>query len=321
MNLGSKAICILGMHRSGTSTVTRVVNCMGASLGEKNDLLPAADQNPEGFWEREDIIKLHDKMLFRFNRRWDTVVPLPDSWHRSKRMQPLREELVEIIKINFSEHELWAWKDPRSTILFPVWRDILDELGIELSAVYVIRNPLDVARSLKKRNGFSYRKSFNIWFNYNIAAMRETVGIPTACISYDKLLNNWELELKRCANKIGIRWPKDDSVFVQEVNSFIRPDLRHSASNINELRRSGAPDYVVELYALLLCILEDGKTIDSSCIAKLDALVKTWKWKVFVSHNAITEKINNNLNFFKDYLKHILPSSFKNSLKKLMLKI
>lgn len=43
----SKAICIIGMHRSGTSAITHAVNLLGAHLGEKADMMPPSPDNPE----------------------------------------------------------------------------------------------------------------------------------------------------------------------------------------------------------------------------------------------------------------------------------
>ena len=45
-----KIIVVLGMHRSGTSTVTRGLRVPGASLGE-NLMPPAVDNNEKGFFE------------------------------------------------------------------------------------------------------------------------------------------------------------------------------------------------------------------------------------------------------------------------------
>ncbi len=43
-------ILVLGMHRSGTSAITRLLNILGADLGI--NLLPGAQTiNEPGFWE------------------------------------------------------------------------------------------------------------------------------------------------------------------------------------------------------------------------------------------------------------------------------
>ena len=52
-----KVILVLGMHRSGTSAVTRCLNLLGAEIGSK--LLPPAEDNRSGFWEHADVVSIH----------------------------------------------------------------------------------------------------------------------------------------------------------------------------------------------------------------------------------------------------------------------
>lgn len=247
----SKAICILGMHRSGTSTITRAVNLLGAYLGEEKDLLSPAADNPEGFWERYDIVNLNDEILGRFNMSWDTALPLPEGWHLSADMKHCRESLAGLVKKNFSNQRLWAWKDPRTTLLLDIWKETLAEQGVGICALFAVRNPMDVARSLEKRNGFPRDKSFGIWVNYNIAALKAVSGMPRVFVSYDSFLNDWETEMRRCALALGIEWPEDDATLKKTMNEFIRPNLRHSVSASDDLKRAGAPRPVLELYELL----------------------------------------------------------------------
>ncbi len=251
VNAEQKAVCVLGMHRSGTSVVSRAINLMGAYLGKDDDLMSPFKDNPLGFWERDDIVDLQERLLARLGTRWDTALPLPDGWHLSDEVRPFREELIELISGNFSGHRLWAFKDPRTAILLPLWKDVLAELGVGMSCVFAVRNPLDVARSLEKRDGFPRDKSLGIWFNYNISALKALNGIPTYFISYDELLEDWEAELRRCSTGLGIEWPDDDASLRRGMSEFLRSDLRHSVTGLDALRMSGVPSPVVEFYEKL----------------------------------------------------------------------
>src|SRR4051794_4592372 len=72
------AILVLGMHRSGTSAIARMLNLCGADLGR--DLLPAKADNERGFWENKAILALNEKLLENLNLRWHDLVALPDAW-------------------------------------------------------------------------------------------------------------------------------------------------------------------------------------------------------------------------------------------------
>ena len=55
------AVLVLGMHCSGTSAITRLLNLRGVGLGR--DLLPAKADNERGFWENRAILELHERFL------------------------------------------------------------------------------------------------------------------------------------------------------------------------------------------------------------------------------------------------------------------
>ncbi len=259
---GQKAICILGMHRSGTSVIARAINLLGVYLGEESDLYSARDYNPEGLWERIDFNNLQERLLAEMKRKWDTALPFPSGWQGASEVKPFRDEISSLIRANFSGIPLWGWKDPRSQIFIELWQEVLTDLGVDLSIVFVVRNPLDVARSLQKRDGFSLDKGFGIWFNYNITALRAIDKISKVFVSYDLFLDEWEMELRRVSEGLAISWPRDDSELRERMASFVRSDLRHSASTAEDLNKCGAPRPVKELYELFQRMLE-GDPLDS----------------------------------------------------------
>ncbi len=252
-----RAICILGMHRSGTSVVARAVNLLGVYLGEERELLPPAPDNREGVWERRDLVDFHNRVLVHFSRAWHSVWPLPAQWYTSEGVRPFRGELRGLVSRVFGLRPLWAWKDPRTTLLLPLWKNVLGELGIDLLCVYVVRNPLDVAKSLQHREGFPFEKSLGMWFTGNLAALHAIRDIPTIFVSYDKLLGDWEPELRRCARGLDIDWPRDDSRLREGMADFLRPDLRHSASQDLDVLSEQAPQPIIHLYRLLHAATKD----------------------------------------------------------------
>ena len=65
---------VLGMHRSGTSALARVLGLMGAWIGDDDDLLPPhPTDNPTGYWERADVVHSHEDFLANIGHAWDRV--------------------------------------------------------------------------------------------------------------------------------------------------------------------------------------------------------------------------------------------------------
>ena len=174
---------------------------------------------------------------------------MPDQWHRSVAIKPFKTELVNLVKKQFADREHWVWKDPRTCLFMPLWREVLEELGIRLACVFMMRNPLDVAKSLNQRESIAPDRALGIWFNYDVMALRDTAGVPMVFVNYDTFVASWENELRRCAPVIGIEWPANEQSLKLAMNEFIRPDLRHNRSAATDLQ--GAPSPVRELYQLL----------------------------------------------------------------------
>lgn len=244
----SRAICILGMHRSGTSVLARALTVLGVFLGDPQDLMPATEYNPLGYWERLDVWRLQDRLLAQFNRQWNSPGGLPAQWHLTDAVRPYRAELTQIVTEQFAQRPLWGWKDPRSCLLLPLWREVLNDLGIRLACVISVRSPLDVANSLKTRDGMPLADGLWMWFHHYIAAVKNAAGLPTIFLAYDQLLESWEAELRRCAVGLGLKAPAHGRWSV--MRKFIRPVLRHHRSTLEDLHSAPAP--VRELYVQLL---------------------------------------------------------------------
>ena len=68
-----KAIVVLGMHRSGTSALSRLLTFHGFS--QPNDLMPPKKDNPKGFWESVGCQILNDTILASLGGAWDDPGP------------------------------------------------------------------------------------------------------------------------------------------------------------------------------------------------------------------------------------------------------
>lgn len=245
----SVAICILGMHRSGTSTVARAINLLGVYLGEADLMGGSSIENPKGYWEHVGIQSFEERLLAALNRRWDSPTPLLDGWPEMDVVRPFKTELAQLVAATFSDKVLWGWKNPRTCLSLPLWREVLEEKKTKLSCVFVVRNPIDVASSLDARNSIPFNIALGIWFHYNIAALKAAGGLPVAFICYEDFLMQWEPELRRCADRLRLGWPSDETRLRDVMKSFIDPTLRHNQAPPQRLKELPRP--VQELYDVL----------------------------------------------------------------------
>ncbi|MDR6225276.1 sulfotransferase family protein [Desmospora profundinema] len=247
-----KAIIILGMHRSGTSTITRAINILGADIGNRSELLPPGKSNPKGFWEHLGILRVHQRILRSFSRGWASPSPMPPRWWEDTRIRPLTAELTNLVKRNFSKKPLWVFKDPRTCLLIPLWKNILKRCNMDPCYLIIVRNPLDVAASLKKRNNISLQRSLDLWSLYTLSALKETENAKRVIVRYDRFLNHWKTSLKKAAKELEIPWPKNHSKLRRSMNNFIEPGLQHNKSSFQKLKAKGIPPFVIDTYRLCL---------------------------------------------------------------------
>ncbi|HMG34083.1 MAG TPA: sulfotransferase [Blastocatellia bacterium] len=247
-------ICVSGMHRSGTSLVARAINVLGASLGPPEHLMPPHEEtNRSGFWESQKIVDINDELLVRLGGRWDSPPDLPDDWFVSPDLDDLRERARTVIREDFSSDDLWAWKDPRSCLTLPFWQNLLPPLRY----VICVRNPLDVALSLEKRDGLSITDGADLWVSYNKAVLRNTAGQLRLLVFYEDIMANWQREVSSLSTFVQFPDPSESMEKAAELAAFIELALQHNKSSLNDLLQSSAVcEAAKELYLGLLLYKE-----------------------------------------------------------------
>ena len=100
-------ICVLGMHRSGTSVATRVLNLLGVFLGAGDNLLSAGPDNPKGFWEYQPIVDLNVEILERLGGKWHEPPAFPAGWETAAEFADLRKKARALV-LDPSPHVIGA---------------------------------------------------------------------------------------------------------------------------------------------------------------------------------------------------------------------
>jgi len=202
-----------------------VLNILGVDFGP--NLMPAQPDNPKSFQQHPDIINIHDRILESLNRKWDDMGPFPDSWWKNKALRPFRHELREIIVRDFAESELWGINDPRMSRLLPLWLSIFHEVNCHPHFVHIVRNPMEVSESLRKRQGFARRKSILLWMVHELEAELWTRSFPRVFVSYRQLLENWPGTLEKISDRLGISFPLKISDVVDRVSDLLDLEMKH----------------------------------------------------------------------------------------------
>lgn len=241
-----KILIVLGMHRSGTSVVTQICKYIGGYLGEQSELMPATKYNPNGYFENEKIFCINNKILNCCDREWYNVEPLELDYNNPKVAKAM-DELKLIIQNLLQKKDIIVIKDPRISILLHLWRKILDDLKVEVKYIWVYRNPLEVAESLRKRDGFSESHSLLLWIYYNLSILKFIKKKDYFLVNYRDVLEN-----PKVFDKISCLFGKKmDSNLKERLCHVVTQEYCHSKVSNQDVYNKDNP-LLTEVYDFLL---------------------------------------------------------------------
>ncbi len=259
MTTSKRIIVVLGMHRSGTSAITRGLNVLGVDLGER--LMPSAEGvNAKGFFEDLDVYALNVEILQAIGSDWDCLAPIEPRDVETLHRQGYFLRAVDLLRQKTNNIPIFGFKDPRVTKLLPFWQSVFIHCGFDTGYVLAIRNPLSVALSLAKRNGFSHEKSYMLWLGHTLTVIAHTQAYPRVLVDYDLLLEAPQTTIALIANQLDLAINTQSSQTYQ--TEFLEQELRHNFYTVNDLRHDEAcPPLALEIYTHLLDAARDGTEI------------------------------------------------------------
>jgi hypothetical protein len=219
------AILVLGMHRSGTSACTRILNLCGAAVPA--DLLPPNHANVTGYWEAKSVVALHESILAQAGSAWDDPTEFSAAWFASPEGGAGVDRLVEVLRAEAGDHPLVVMKDPRACRLVPLWRDALARVEREPLALLLVRHPLEVAASLHARDGMPAAQALLLWLEHVLAAEADTRTMRRVVVTFEQVLADWRAAMRRVEAGFGVALPCEGPDVEAEIAGFLDPSLRH----------------------------------------------------------------------------------------------
>ena len=218
-----KTVCILGMHRSGTSLLSNLLRQLGVCLGPIRDIMePSKSDNPEGYWENIHFVELNDRILATLGGSWANPQNLEPGWSSDKRLLTLRGE-AEGLAWNYAHLDLWGWKDPRTMLTLELWQQVIPDMKY----VLIVRDPVEVAMSLARRTQFSvlFDNAITLWRRYHEIALQSVDLDQCLVVHYNSMQGKPGVEIKRIATFLGIEL---NDQLLNAARSVIKPSLHRN---------------------------------------------------------------------------------------------
>ncbi len=264
MSLTGEPIVILGVYRSGTSSVAGALVKLGLYMGSEQALFPADEFNPDGHWELRDMMTLHERLLMAFRMNYYAATWLPPNWQDMPFLVAMTQEIRALLTKNFTGQTRWGWKEPATSMLLPLYKQALQAEGTEGRYLFVVRHPRSVLASMIKRfaadgnqgalskgEGFSEfeERMLGMILSYMLSSLKETQGCPRQILIYERYLQDPRAYLERIANDL-LPW-EPSSEQMEAAVALVKPQLSHSKFKPGE-DTQGWPSLLVRTYDLCL---------------------------------------------------------------------
>jgi hypothetical protein len=300
-------IVVLGMHRSGTSALTRVLSILGAAL--PRHLMSPGPDNETGHWESQKLVDFHDEVLSELDSAWHDWAALDVSKLTVQRREQIKTRMAEIINDEYGSASLMVVKDPRICRFAPLFLEALTDAGIIPECVLVFRNPLEVAQSLACRDGMPPAEASLLWLRHVLDAEAATRGNRGAVLFYSDLLKDWRGELRHvrlgAGFKRGCVWPNSPPDAVEQIDGFLNSALRHHALSeadiisdpvtsgwiadihdaLRQLRRNPAPSEALATFDRVRCEFDRATPV-------IDRMQRDMRARLEAQLNAVTQQVD-----------------------------
>ncbi len=230
--MNKELVVVLGMHRSGTSVLTKGVAELGYYVG---NTMKASTENAKGYFENGEIVSLNDTILEELCLDWQTCdITYLD---RVKVFLPLlvekySDKAIEILEDLFLNSNKCVVKDPRVSVLMPFWEYVFNKLNIEYKYVLAIRNPDEVSKSFVARKDGTYEEGVKLWLYYNTSILNNLRN-QVLVVDYNTLLSQTNLVMNKLCEWLNV----DKNEYAENIKEFstrfVEKQLNHQNGEKN----------------------------------------------------------------------------------------
>ncbi|MDE0200900.1 MAG: glycosyltransferase [Rhodospirillaceae bacterium] len=222
-------------------------------MGGPSELTDANTENPVGFWERRDVREICDRLLLAAGADWWKVARFEPEAISHAVVEEERAKFTKICSV-LDGRGTWTIKEPRFCLLLPILRDAITNP----ICVLVFRNPLEVARSLRARNGFGTSAGIALWEMYNRHALSASKNLPRVLVSHENLMLRPAETLENLVERLATLGATDlETPSENRLRQVIEPSLYRRRASTEELPKFLSPSQLA-----LWAAFRSGRALD-----------------------------------------------------------
>ena len=212
--------------------VAEMADKWGAFGNDK--FVPVDPGNAQGYWEYAPLVQFNRRLMVSVGSQ-SLLPPTDDEENKliERASEPVwRDEALQLVAAMESGNRVWYWKDPRLGVMLPFWQKIWDNVV----HVITVREPLDTALSLKKRDNVPLTAGYLLWQRYLSAILKYTEGHPRQIfLQYEQILAEPARECRRLCDFLDEHCPLNGVQPPQKrVDRMMRAVNQKLRSNSND---------------------------------------------------------------------------------------
>ena len=120
-----------------------------------------------------------------------------------------------------------AVKDPRICKVLSFYERAISDAGYDVKILLAFRNPVEVIKSLQKRDQLSGSHAALLWLRYTVDAEYQSRGSNRVFVNYSDVLKDWKAVEKRISEGLSVDFPVKMEDAQPLIDDFINPDLNN----------------------------------------------------------------------------------------------
>lgn len=259
-------VLIVGMGRSGTSALTRVLSLCGCALPQR--VLGSTEINRKGIWESVDIWKLNLQFLHSHHSgAFDPSMALQQSSLSAEQTEAYIRQAQQYLSEATSGSALLI-KQPTLSYVMELWLEATRRAGYDTKVIIPVRHPSEVHASATKMyaaNGMSVSVELMnaVWLKRTLLAERHSRKLPRIFVEYSNLLRDWRHEVMRIQRTLDLELRPDEPA----IDDFLTPDL-HRQRNDQPVQETFCHSWTTKAYAIASTAARD-EPVDTKALDEI----------------------------------------------------
>ncbi|ARN81112.1 hypothetical protein B1812_08505 [Methylocystis bryophila] len=218
--------------------------------------------NERGHFESDALMHLNDAILASAGSSWDDWRAFNPDWLQSAEAEDFEEKAVATLKEEFGAARLIVVKDPRICRMTAFWTRVLERADYAVHVIVPVRSPLEVASSLRLRDGFPTSKGLLLWLRHVLDAEAATRQSPRHILHWPDFLADWRLSMARAGERTELVWPRLSDRTAADIDRFLAPSLRHNVVDAETLAvHPDVNDWIKDVYSAMVALSDDPASI------------------------------------------------------------